>query len=529
MSAPRPAGPGSEPGRAAGSAPTPAPAPAGPGPGATPRSAPELPRPVSAGEGGTRSTGPPAALPGRRGLGRLLVLGAVALGLIAAGLFLTPALRLALSTVSTDDAYVNAHVTHVAPRIAENVRQVLVENNDFVHKGDLLVVLDKDLPTVRLAQARAAVEVAERARDVALAKAQASASAARANRFKLMSAIAGIQNEVVGLRVAVARWKEAQAAETLARAESARYAELLQRGSVTKEQADVRQADYQQAQERLRQALGRIEQIRAELELPEETDPAKMADAPADLDQVHSSVRAALGQLALNLADFNVPQPRYDQTPNDYTAEIRKLAPGGDMDALIEEKVRTAPTVEAAQAQVLQAKTQLAEADLNLSYCEIRADIDGFVSNRSVNPGDRVSPGQRLLAVRSRDEVWIDCNFKETQLEPLRIGQPVDVSVDAYPGKLFRGRVSGFSPGTGASMALLPAQNATGNFVKIVQRLPVRVDLVDGNPPETPLFVGLSATPRVRIHETPTGPNAGQRLRGQFPAVPSQAREKSSE
>jgi membrane fusion protein (multidrug efflux system) len=101
----------------------------------------------------------------------------------------------------------------------------------------------------------------------------------------------------------------------------------------------------------------------------------------------------------------------------------------------------------------------------------------------------------------------------------LHIGQPVDIQVDAYPGKVFRGRVSGFSPGTGVAMALLPPQNATGNFVKIVQRLPVRIDLVDGNPPETPLFVGLSAVPRVRIHDQPEGPNAGQRLRGNSPVA----------
>ncbi len=135
-----------------------------------------------------------------------------------------------------------------------------------------------------------------------------------------------------------------------------------------------------------------------------------------------------------------------------------------------------------------------------------------------------MTQGQRLLAIRSLQEVWIDCNFKETQLEPIRIGQPVDIRVDAYPGKLFRGRVTGFSPGTGAATALLPAQNATGNFVKIVQRLPVRVDLIDGNPPDTPLFVGLSVEPRIRIHEKPEGPHAGQRLRGHLPAAPTEPR-----
>jgi membrane fusion protein, multidrug efflux system len=172
-----------------------------------------------------------------------------------------------------------------------------------------------------------------------------------------------------------------------------------------------------------------------------------------------------------------------------------------------------------APAQVEQAEAQLAEAKLTLSYCRITADIDGVISNPNVNPGDRVTQGQRLMAIRSLEDIWIDCNFKETQLEPIRIGQPVEVRVDAYPGRNFRGRVSGFNPGTGAATARLPPQNATGDFVKIVQRLPVRVDLIAGNPPDRPLFAGLSVEPRIFIHEKPEGPHAGQRLRATYPSV----------
>ena len=164
-------------------------------------------------------------------------------------------------------------------------------------------------------------------------------------------------------------------------------------------------------------------------------------------------------------------------------------------------------------------------ASLNLEYCRIFAEIDGFVSNRSVNPGDRVAAGQRLLAVRSLEEVWVDCNFKETQLDLIEIGQPVDLYFDAYPGKVFQARVTGFNAGTGSSLALLPPQNATGNFVKIVQRLPVRVELVGAVPKETPLFIGLSCVPYIKVYEKPEGPDAGQRLRGVFArAILSQVR-----
>jgi membrane fusion protein (multidrug efflux system) len=365
----------------------------------------------------------------------------------------------------------------------------------------------------------AAVQVAQKTADQAVSKAQSAVAAARANRFKLASAMAEVNNQVAGLRVAVARLNEARAAEQLAKKEAERYAELAARKSITQEQADVRQTDSVQAQARVRQALEQIHSIRAALALPEEPEPGKpLDDVPKDWDQHHPDVLAALGQLAINLADLGVTVPSYFDTPEQFLAKIRGGAPDGDIDKLIARTVERAPNVEAARAQVEQAAAQRAEAELMLSYCRIFADIDGVVSNRNVNPGDRVTQGQRLMAIRSLEDIWIDCNFKETQIEPIRIGHPVEIRVDAYPEKVFRGRVTGFSPGTGAATALLPAQNATGNFVKIVQRLPVRVDLVDGVPPETPLFAGLSVEPRIFVREQPEGPHAGQRLRGNFPA-----------
>jgi membrane fusion protein (multidrug efflux system) len=116
-----------------------------------------------------------------------------------------------------------------------------------------------------------------------------------------------------------------------------------------------------------------------------------------------------------------------------------------------------------------------------------------------------------LLSIRP-NHVWITANFKETQINDLAIGQPVDIEVDAYPDTIFHGRVAGFRPGTGLSESLLPPENATGNYVKVTQRLPVRIELTHANPPKTPLFVGLSVVPKVRFKERPTGPGAGQRL-----------------
>jgi membrane fusion protein, multidrug efflux system len=484
---------------------------------------PTPPTPAPAVPDAEPSPPPRPATPPRRALRRLFVSLALLAVVAVAAYFLYPITRLALTTVSTDDAYVNAHVTYVAPRITETVRIVKVDDNDHVQKGDLLVVLDDTLWKVRVAQAEAALLVAGKNVEQAEAKARAGVAGAKANRFKLASAIAAVKNQVAGLRVAIAQYREAQAAQKLAAAEAARYAELAKRGSITREQADVRQTEAEQAAARVRQALEEVHRVRAALEEPEVPPAGKdLDDVLRDRDQHHSSVTAALSALALSLAEIGLPLPPYWEPPAEFIEAIRSQAPGGDLDKLAETTVAKAPGVQAAQAQVKQAEQVLAQARIELGYCAIRADIDGFVSNRNVNPGDRVTQGQRLLAVRADRDLWIDANFKETQIAPIRIGHPVDIHFDAYPGKVFRGRVSGFNPGTGASTALFPAQNATGNFVKIVQRLPVRIELIGPAPLDTPLFVGLSAEPYVKVYEHPTGPSAGQRLRGNFPRVETQ-------
>jgi membrane fusion protein (multidrug efflux system) len=133
------------------------------------------------------------------------------------------------------------------------------------------------------------------------------------------------------------------------------------------------------------------------------------------------------------------------------------------------------------------------------------------------------------MAVRSLTEIWVDANFKETQLADLRIGQSADLDVDMYGSHhQFQGRISGFEMGTGSTLALLPPENATGNYVKVVQRIPVRIELVDYDPDKLPLFVGLSVTPHVHINEEPTGPNAGQVLQP-FMAMPAPTTEATTQ
>jgi membrane fusion protein (multidrug efflux system) len=249
---------------------------------------------------------------------------------------------------------------------------------------------------------------------------------------------------------------------------------------------------------------------------------SSLADVPANLDQTFSSVRQSLADLLQSAAKLGVRPSSYNLTPKEVIEEFYKRDPGGDIDRIYASVVQNAPDLKRAQASLLQTQRDLDQAKLDLRYCTIVAEIDGVVTRRNVNPGNNVQIGQSLMAVRSLRDIWIDANFKETQIRDLRIGQHVDLELDMYGGKRkFEGRISGFTNGTGSTLSLLPAQNATGNFVKVVQRLPVRIDVIDYDPDKLPLFVGLSVTPAVDLKAPPTGPNAGKFL--QEPTQPDSA------
>jgi membrane fusion protein, multidrug efflux system len=205
----------------------------------------------------------------------------------------------------------------------------------------------------------------------------------------------------------------------------------------------------------------------------------------------------------------------YNQAPKQMVEEFEKLDPKGDIDRTFARLTAEAPAVKQAEAKLGAANRDLVLAELDLRYCDIVAEIDGVVTRRNVNPGNDVQVGQSLMAIRSLTEIWVDANFKETQLRDLRIGQAVDLYVDMYSNRqVFNGRIAGFSIGTGSTLALLPPQNATGNFVKIVQRLPVRIELEGYDPDRKPLFLGTSVVPYVYLDKPLVGPDAGKFLQG---------------
>jgi membrane fusion protein (multidrug efflux system) len=228
--------------------------------------------------------------------------------------------------------------------------------------------------------------------------------------------------------------------------------------------------------------------------------------------------------LLQSAAKLGVAASSYNLTPKQVIEEFYRRDPGGDIDKIYAEIVQGAPDLKKAEASLLQSKRDLDQANLDLRYTKIVAEIDGVITRRNVNPGNNVQVGQSLMAIRSLRDIWIDANFKETQIRNLRIGQRVELELDMYGGKqTFEGRISGFTNGTGSTLALLPAQNATGNFVKVVQRLPVRIDVLNYDPDKAPLFVGLSVTPTVDLRTAPNGSNAGNFLQSQVQAADSSA------
>jgi membrane fusion protein (multidrug efflux system) len=482
---------------------------------------------------------PPPSKGWRRRL-MLALLGGAAL--ILGSYFGAPWLVHYFTHESTDDAYVNSHVSYISPRIAGNVVEVLVDDNQFVEPGMVLVRLDDQPYRIAVEQRRAALAHAKMQIDQQMAALQAAEAELEQARNQVRSQVTGLWGYWYLLRAIqnLVRYQEAtlranQATEelqkanlTLAQIEQARYAELAPRGAASKEMSDQKNAALRVAQEQVNAARAAVKQTQALLGISADGKES----SSADLVETYPGVRYALSMAQQVLDTLGISFNLLNSRTSGILTQLNRLS----LASLMEQ----APAVQRAQARlqearaalggsafnpsrpyehptVVQAQKELEQAELNLSYTVIKSPIAGYVNRRSVNPGNQVQAGQILMAVRPLHEVWIDANFKENQIANLRIGQAVDIFVDAYPGRVFHGRVAGFSPGTGAALSLLPPENATGNFVKVVQRLPVRIELTEPPPEDTPLFVGLSVVPEVDLKAPPTGPDAGKRLLGRSP------------
>ena len=318
--------------------------------------------------------------------------------------------------VSTDDAYVDGFVSLVSPQVPGRVAQVMVDNNDYVTKGQLLVSLEPQDYQVAVAQAEATLK-------------------------RLRQNLASEYATVSKTRAQVA---EAQANLSQAITDLNRYRNLYNRGTAPKQTLDQADTRYKVAK--------------------------------AAVEQAQQEEQEALATI------------------------------GGSTKIPLEQ-----------QPAIQEAKARLEQACLNLSYTKVVAHITGFVTRRQVEVGNWVQPGQPLMAVvpLETQELWINANYKETQLTNMCIGQPAEVTVDTYPDVTFPGKVDSIMAGTGAAFSLLPPENATGNWVKVVQRVPVKIVLCPPFPEDKPLRLGMSSIVTIDTRER-TGPKLLGRTRTGF-------------
>jgi len=367
---------------------------------------------------------------------------------------------------STDDAQVEAHVTPVAARVGGTVLAVQAPDNQQVEAGALLVQIDPR--DYEIAVARAEAELATAEADFAAARANVPITSATATG-NVSNARGGVAQAQAGIAEAEQALEGAKAGVSTAQA---RLRE--QEANATKASRDVE----------------RLQPLLAKQEIPQQQFDAATADAEArraSADSARAQVREA--EVAIRVAESRLVQAQagHDQA----VAGLKQAQTAPEQVSAIRARAASA------EARVKQAQAAVKQAQLNLDYATVKSPVKGIVSKKTVEPGQVVQPGQPLMTIIPLDRVWITANFKETQLAGMRAGQRVKVKVDAYGGKEFAGKVDSIAAATGARFSLLPPDNATGNFVKVVQRVPVKIVLDEGQDREHVLRPGMSVTPTV--------------------------------
>jgi len=347
---------------------------------------------------------------------------------------------------STDDAQVDGHITPIAAKIYGRVAKVQVNDNQAVKAGQVLVQLDPADYQAALDQAKGALALAEgearsagvdvprTTEDTASGTSSAQAQLAGAQADLMRAQATYEQSQTADLAYAQANIEKSRANALLAQADLARYLPLMEKGEISKQQYDAAKANADATasalnadEQKLVQAQRNVEVSRAQLEASK----ARVLQAQAGVASAHADVK----RVAMRSAD-----------------------------------------AQAKLAKVDQSRAQVEAAQLNLSYCSVVAPIDGVVTHKQVEDGQIVQQGQGLMVIVPLQDVWVTANFKETQLRKMRPGQKAFVEVDTY-GKTFSGHLDSIAGATGAVVSLLPPENATGNFVKVVQRIPVKIIL----------------------------------------------------
>jgi membrane fusion protein (multidrug efflux system) len=356
---------------------------------------------------------------------------------------------------STDDAQIDGYIYPVSSRVPGYVVRVTADNNQFVQAGTVLAQLDPKDYDVTVANAKAT-----------WANTRAASEAARTNvpltsvntSSQLSSAQSDVENAQASLAAAERQFEAAQGTLRQAEANDLKAQDDVTRYKPLAEKDEIPQREYTQAVDTQKATAAAIEV-------------AKASAAAAEQAVNGARTRVAQAEAGLNYAQTRPQQISLQQS-----------------------------RAQAADAQAEQAQAALQQAQLNLQYTTVVASVSGIVGQRTVQPGQNVSPGQQLMTIVPLDSenIWVTANFKETQLTYMQPGQPVKISVDTY-GRSYDGHVLNIGGATGARYSLLPPENATGNYVKVVQRIPVKILFEKGQDPQHLLRVGMSVEPKVRV------------------------------
>jgi membrane fusion protein (multidrug efflux system) len=401
---------------------------------------------------GTAGPGTGRYLARRRRSRRILLFTVIGLILIAGGILLY---RYFASYESTDDAEIDGYIYPVSTRVTGYVVRVTVDNNQFVQAGTVLAQLDPKDYDVAVVNAKAT-----------WANVRAASEAARINvpltsvntSSQLSSAQSDVENVQSGLAAAERQFEAAQATLRQAEANDLKAQDDVTRYKPLAEKDEIPQQQYTQAVDTQKATAAAIEAARA-------------SAAAAEQAVTGARTRVAQAEAELHYAETRPQQISLQQS-----------------------------RAQAADAQAEQAQAALQQAQLNLQYTTVVAPVSGVVGQRSVQPGQNVSPGQQLMTIVPLDSenIWVTANFKETQLTYMQPGQPVKISVDTY-GRSYDGHVLNIGGATGSRFSLLPPENATGNYVKVVQRIPVKIVFEKGQDPQHLLRPGMSVEPKVRV------------------------------
>lgn len=402
----------------------------------------------------------------------------------------------AISHESTDDAFIDGSVISISPRVSGHVARVYAADNQKVAAGDLLVELDPRDFEARLAAAKAALQAAE----------ASSRSHSIDVNLTSITATAGLDEATAAVDAAQAMVQNAQAQAAATKSQHGETQAQVAIAKAAREQVRAEilavEANHQQTSQDLKRYR---EMAQSNTISPQQLDHAVTAErvAAAELEAAKSKFATQQAKLrqaeaALKSAEDNVRQAQAQVTARQAQLEQAnaRLASARSAPELV---ARSSSLAEESRADMEKARAEVQQATLNLSYTRIVAPTDGYVTRKNVDPGAFVQVGQALMAIVS-PQVWVTANFKETQLTHIRPGQPATVAVDAFPNVTFHGRVDSIQRGTGSRFSLLPPENATGNFVKVVQRIPIKI--VFQRPDELAAYMlvpGMSVIPTVTV------------------------------